>query len=151
MKEGLLYRYYEDATREHAYYRLLIPQRYQQSMIEGSHERGIACHQGYRRTFENLRLCYDWHDMQSQLRVYTRACAVCQRKRTRNVNTRHQMIGYLAGYVNERVNMDACGSFVTTPLKKQIPPGHLRHVFEICSSSSGPGHMCYDSLRCFHS
>ena len=89
VREGLLYRYYEDATRAQAYYRLLIPQCYQQRIIEGSHEQGIACHQGYRRTFENLRLRYDWHDMRCQLRVYTRACAVCQRKRSKNVNTKH--------------------------------------------------------------
>ena len=45
--------------------------------------------------------------------------ARCVRKRARNENTKHQMIGYLAGYVNECVNMDACGSFVTTPLKNK--------------------------------
>ena len=29
------------------------------------------------------------------------------------------MIGYLAGYLNERVNMNVCGSFVTTSLKNK--------------------------------
>ena len=127
LKGGLLYRYYEDATRSQAYWRLLIPSCYQQEIVQKLHEKGIACHQGYQRTLKNIRLRYDWYDIRSHVRVYTRACAVCQRKRTRNVNTRHHMTGHLPGYRGERVNMDVCGPFTVTPLGN-------KYLLVICDS-----------------
>ena len=39
------------------------------------------------------------------------------------------MVGYLAGYVNERVNMDVCGPFVVTPLKN-------KYLLVICDTFS---------------
>ena len=128
-RDGVLYRYFEDADRSHAYYRVLVPQQFHQQIVEGSHEHGMACHQGYRRTYENMKLRFHWHEMRSQLRIYTRACAVCQRKRTRNVNTRHEMVGFLPGYVNERVNMDVCGPFTVSSLKN-------KYLLVICDSFS---------------
>ena len=127
LRDGLLYRYYEDATRSQAYHRLMIPHEFQQRIIEKSHEHGLACHQGYRRALANIKLRYYWHDMRSQIRVYTRACAVCQRKRTKNINTRSMMVGHLPGYKGERVNMDVCGPFVLTPLKN-------KYLLVICDS-----------------
>ena len=127
LKNELLYRYYEDATRSQAYYRLMIPHAFQQRIIEKSHEHGLACHQGYRRALANIKLRYDWHDMRNQIRVYTRACAVCQRKRSKNINTRSSMVGHLPGYKGERVNMDVCGPFVVTPLKN-------KYLLVICDS-----------------
>ena len=127
LKNGLLYRYYEDATRSEAYWRLLIPACFQQEIIEKLHQHGMACHQGYQRTLTNIKLRYDWYDIRNQLRVYTRACGVCQRKRTKNVNTRHHATGHLPGYRGERVNMDVCGPFVVTPLKN-------KYLLVICDS-----------------
>jgi transposase InsO family protein len=127
MRNGLLYRYYEDATRSQAYWRLMIPQEFQQEIVEKMHSEGIACHQGYQRTVANLKLRYEWHGMRDQVRIYTRACAVCQRTRTRNINTRHQMTGHLAGYRGERVNMDVCGPFTLTPLGN-------KYLLVICDS-----------------
>ena len=127
LRNGLLYRYFEDATRSQAYWRLLIPSCYQQEIVQKLHETGIACHQGYQRTLKNIKLRYDWYDIRSHVRVYTRACAVCQRKRTRNVNTRHRMTGHLPGYRGERVNMDVCGPFTVTPLGN-------KYLLVICDS-----------------
>ena len=127
MKHDLLYRYYEDATRSEAYWRLLVPACFQQELIEKMHEHGVACHQGYQRTLKNIKLRFDWFDIRNQLRVYTRACGVCQRKRTKNVNTRHHATGHLSGYRGERVNMDVCGPFTVTPLKN-------KYLLVICDS-----------------
>ena len=127
MKHDLLYRYYEDATRSQAYWRLLIPNKYQQEVVEKLHEHGIACHQGYLRTVKNIKLRYDWYDLRSQIRIYTRACPVCQRKRTKNVNTRHEMTGHLPGYRGERVNMDVCGPFMESNLGN-------KYLLVICDS-----------------
>ena len=127
LKNELLYRYYEDATRSEAYWRLLVPSCYQQEVIEKMHEHGVACHQGYQRTLKNIKLRYDWYDIRNQLRVYTRVCSVCQRKRTRNINTRHQATGHLPGYRGERVNMDVCGPFAVTPLQN-------KYLLVICDS-----------------
>ena len=116
MKDDLLYRYYEDAARSEKYYQLLVPECYQQELLVSAHDQGTTKHMGYRRTLTAIQLRYYWHDLRSQLRVYTRTCAVCQRKRGRNVNTRQRLTGHLPGYRNERVYMDVCGTFVTSRL-----------------------------------
>ena len=40
MKEGLLYRYYEDAARSEKYYQLLVPECYQQELLVSAHDQG---------------------------------------------------------------------------------------------------------------
>ena len=114
MKNGLLYRYYEDAARRERYYQLLVPDKYQLELVASTHEHGLAKHMGCRRTLLAIQLRFYWHGLRSQLRVHTRACPVCQRKRGRNVNTRQPLTGHLPGYRGERVYMDVCGTFTTS-------------------------------------
>ena len=79
LRNGLLYRYYEDATRSQAYWRLLIPACYQQEIVQKLHETGIACHPG---------LSADAEKHQTSLRLVRHPKShTCVHTRLRSVST----------------------------------------------------------------
>ncbi len=59
------------------YHRLVIPQKYQQSLIELAHDSPFGSHMGIGKTFRRLSAYYQWDHMFEDVSNYIQSCAIC--------------------------------------------------------------------------
>ena len=109
---GILYREWESVDGTEVRHQMLLPHRYRELLFHHLHKTLDAGHMGRRRTLHKLQKKYFWHRMSGDIRLWIRACEVCQRRKRPGKAPKAPMQVYLSGTPNERIAMDIMGPFI---------------------------------------
>jgi transposase InsO family protein len=112
LHNGLLYRQWESRDAAYVLHQLILPKKYCRKICQLLHDSAAMCHQGLRRTKEQVRARFYWFHMNYDLAHYIAVCEKCQLRKRPAKTPRAPLCIAAAGFPNERVNMDICGPVI---------------------------------------
>ena len=110
----LLYREWESRDGTYTLHQLIVPKKYSREICRLMHDSKAMCHQGLRRTKEQIRARFYWFRMNHDIARYIDVCEKCQLRKRPARTIRAPLQISLAGFPNERVNMDICGPVIAS-------------------------------------
>ena len=91
--------------------RLVVPERLQKEILQHCHVDKVADHLGKNKTIHRIKQYFIWHQMGSDITNYMLTCNICNRYNKTNVNPKHALKAYHAGFPMERLHIDILGPF----------------------------------------
>ena len=110
----LLYREWESRDGTYTLHQLIVLKKYSREICRLMHDSKAMCHQGLRRTKEQIRARFYWFRMNHDIARYIDVCEKCQLRKRPARTIRAPLQISLAGFPNERVNMDICGPVIAS-------------------------------------
>ena len=110
----VLYRQWESHDGTEVRSQMILPDAYREIMFRNLHDVVNAAHMGRRRTLDKLRRKYFWFRMGEDVRLWIRACPVCQRRKKGCKNPKAPLKIYQVGMPNERLFMDVIDHLTRT-------------------------------------
>ena len=110
----VLYRQWESHDGTEVRSQMILPETYREIMFRNLHDVVNAAHMGRRRTLDKLQRKYFWFRMGDDVRLWIRACPVCQRRKKGCKKPKAPLKIYQVGMPNERLFMDVIDHLTRT-------------------------------------
>ncbi|KAK3921274.1 Retrovirus-related Pol polyprotein from transposon 412 [Frankliniella fusca] len=115
IKNGAVYRRFEDSWGRHTILQLVVPHAHVPSVLRQFHDApGFGGHLGINKTLKKIRFKYYWPGMYQDTKLWCLSCERCRRKKGPGTYDRAPMRVHTVGVPWERVAVDIAGPFPTT-------------------------------------
>mgnify|MGYP000034807019 CR=1 FL=1 len=109
VRDGVLHRCWESDDGKSMRWRLVLPEKLREAVLQELHGGRTSGHLGVKKTLAKVRVRYYWPGMTADVRSFIRRCELCGRRKSpvkRRVSPLQQ---YLVGEPMERVAVDLLG------------------------------------------
>ena len=111
IKNGLLYRKWENIQGNIYWLQLVLPRKYRQLVLEQSHDSTLSGHCGVSRTLQKLKKRFFFPKMRNFVKDWVKTCAICQTRKTPNKLPKAPLQTYTVGCPFERIVVDLTGKY----------------------------------------
>lgn len=112
MISGVLYYWWEELQQNR--YLLMVPTVLQAEVLKGCHDCPTAGHLGQQKTLLRVKRKYIWHGMSTDVKIYVRACKICNTQKKPSIKPKAALGSYQAGEPMERIHIDMLGPLSET-------------------------------------
>jgi hypothetical protein len=95
-------------------YKVVVPKAYRAMIMYEAHDGLLGAHMGFKRTLKRIQQKYFWPGMIEEIKMYCKACSVCQEGKTPAKYGRQPLRPITVNGVFERVAMDVLGPLPNT-------------------------------------
>jgi len=114
VKEGILYRQFEDSNGRSSHVQLVIPRCLREEVLEEAHAGTMSCHLGEDKTIARVRERFFWPGYSSAVKEWCKTCVNCAARKVPSRKRRSPLQNIQTGYPMQMVATDIMGPFPAT-------------------------------------
>lgn len=110
----LYYKWLDPDAKKPPHYRLLVPKKTRQEVLNLCHNNILGAHLGINKTVDRMKQRYHWYKMGEEVKVHIRTCRQCCQNRQPYRKFKAALASFRVGYPLDRVGIDILGPLPTS-------------------------------------